>query len=119
MAENEGGGPGGKPGARDALEALTKGSGQKISRRQAIAAVGVTAVVGVGAVTGRRVFLPTSNDKPAAAGGKSSSTLGTTTTEAPATTTQPPLPDLPLWSDPASWGGKVPGAGDVLSLIHI
>jgi len=117
MAENEGGGPGGKPGARDALEALAKGSGQKISRRQAIAAVGVTAVVGVGAVTGRRVFLPTSNDKAAGAGRGSSTTLGTTTTEAP-TTTAKPLPDLPLWSDPASWGGKVPGAGDVATISH-
>jgi hypothetical protein len=123
MADNEGG----KAGARDALEAVANSAkrgkgGKRITRRQALAAgVGATAAVGAGLVTGRRVFLSTSKDKPAAAG-KSTPPLATTTTTATrppaATSTTGAEPDLPRWSDPASWGGKVPGPGDVATIGH-
>ncbi len=91
-----------------------------ISRRAALGVLGAGAMAGAGFVTGcassqprrpprrartgRRGAMSTSTTPPA------SSTTTTTTTTAP--TEPPPTGDLARWSDPATWGGKVPGAGD-------
>ena len=113
MAESEG--AAGEAGDSTGPEATddTTNPPKRVSRREALAVLGATTVAGVGYMAGRRVL----DTKPA------SSTSGTTpsslsgkplptTTVAP-TTTAAPLPEFARWSDPASWGGKVPGAGDI------
>ncbi len=99
----EGDGEGGEPARRFGL-----------TRRQALVALGATGVVGAGIlVGGRRLF----TDDTSATGAQRPPRTTTTPPTTGATTTAPPPTEPPPegapWSDPATWGGAVPGEGDV------
>jgi hypothetical protein len=97
--------------------------GRRLSRRQmlVLGGVGSAALVAGGVLVGRAMaddgggrHRRDRRDKPA----KDRDRGTTDTTEPPATGDAAALPhadDLPAarWSDPATWGGSVPGAGDV------
>jgi hypothetical protein len=91
---------------------------KRVTRREALAVLGATTVVGVGYMAGRRVLDtdPASNSRALEA--PPSTLQGKPTTTAAPTTTAPPKPVLAKWSDPATWGGKVPGAGDVAKVTQ-
>lgn len=83
----------------------------RMTRRRALVALGVTGV-GVGiAVAGRRLL----TDEVAATDAQQPPRTTTTPPTTAATTTGPTQPASTdaRWSDPATWGGKVPGEGDV------
>jgi hypothetical protein len=95
--------------------------GPKVSRRVALGVIGGGVVAGAGLLTSRRVLQAeeasvTKQVLPAAP----SSTQGTagpvTTTTEPSTTTSGA--QLARWSDAATWGGAVPGAGDLATVTQ-
>ena len=85
---------------------------RQFSRRQVLTMAGAGGLVGAGLLANRWI-----NDEPTSA---TSEVPRPTTTAPPATaaeTTVPPAPEPPpvaLWSDPATWGGTVPGEADVV-----
>lgn len=85
---------------------------RQFSRRQVLTMAGAGGLVGAGLLANRWI-----NDEPTSATGE---VPRPTTTAPPATaaeTTVPPAPEPPpvaLWSDPATWGGTVPGEADVV-----
>ncbi|MGH9210717.1 MAG: hypothetical protein ACRD2C_08540 [Acidimicrobiales bacterium] len=98
-------GPVGPPGGPD-LESRRR----PLSRRKALGIIGGGGVVGLGLV-GRQVWFDPTSSQREPPQQPHSTHHGT---EAPAPeppTTEPPAPLL--WSDPASWGGTLPGAADV------
>jgi hypothetical protein len=75
---------------------------------------GATSLLGAGAVAYWR-----SRDGAEVGGDPTANRSATTSTTAPATTTTAPAeadPGMARWSDPATWGGRVPGAEDVAVL---
>ena len=120
MAESEG-----EPGtAGEATETSPDGAAEsdspkRVTRREALAVLGATTVVGAGYMAGRRVLKTenaSSNRDQAAPSSTSEDKSAVSTTAAPTTTTTAPPPAFAKWSDPAVWGGKVPGAGDVAKI---
>lgn len=114
------GGPGG-PGGPDDPAATADGDAdgpRRFGRRRALGVLGAAGVVGGGLiVAGRRILTDEVAASDAQQSARTSTSLSTTTgpsTTAPATTA--PRPDGALWSDPAAWGGKVPGEGDVAEI---
>jgi hypothetical protein len=85
-----------------------------------LAVLGVTTVVGATYMAGRRVLKTenASNNRDLAAPSTSEGKPAVSTTAAPTTTTTAPPPAFANWSDPAVWGGKVPGAGDVAKITQ-
>jgi hypothetical protein len=85
---------------------------RRISRRQALGVLGGGGVLAVGLVAGRELLTdPTSVHRRRRNPAHSHRHHNATTTTSPPTTEAPPQPAL--WSDPETWGGAVPGAGDV------
>jgi hypothetical protein len=76
-------------------------------------------VAGAGLLGSRRVLrtdeTASKRVQPAAPSSTGGTAASTTTTEAPTTA---PASDFALWSDPATWGGKVPGAGDLATVTQ-
>jgi hypothetical protein len=92
----------------------------KVTRRAALGVLGGGVVASAGLLTGRRVLLAdetaaSKRVQPAAPSSTGGTDPAAPTTEAP--TTAPPN-QFPLWSDPATWGGKVPGAGDLATVTQ-
>jgi hypothetical protein len=84
------------------------------SRRKALVIGGGSAVAVALAAAGREIlFDPVSNKKasPKRSNHHEHADAAAETTAPPATEAPPPAPSL--WSDPATWGGAVPGASDV------
>jgi hypothetical protein len=75
-------------------------------------------VAGAGLLTSRRVL----RADEAASKRVQPAAPSSTGTAAPATTTEPtttaPTGQYPRWSDPATWGGRVPGAGDLATVTQ-
>jgi hypothetical protein len=83
---------------------------RRFSRRQVLGMAGAGGLVGAGLLANRWI-----DDEPASSTGGAgpSSTTTTPTTAAPTTAPPPAAPVVALWSDPATWGGAVPGEADV------
>jgi hypothetical protein len=95
-------------------EATATGSAARFTRRQVLAMAGATGLLGTGAVA---YWL--TRDEAEVSGDPTANRSATTSTTAPATTTTAPAetdPAMARWSDPATWGGRVPGDGDVAVL---
>jgi len=107
-------GPEAPDGAKGAK--ASKGlNGPKVTRRAALGVLGGGVVAGAGYFTTKRVLwaeeeTASKRVEPAAPSTGSTAAPTTTSTEPPTTA---PEGDFALWSDPATWGGKVPGAGDL------
>jgi hypothetical protein len=96
-----------------------KPRGPKVSRRVALGMIGGGVVAGAGFLTSRRVLEAEETANKRVQPAAPSSTQGS----APATTTTEPVANAPttghaLWSDPATWGGRVPGAGDLATVTQ-
>jgi hypothetical protein len=94
-----------------------------ISRRVALGVLGAGAVAGAGLVTGCASSQPRAGRRRRRP--RRGQAMSTSTTPGPTSTTttttpeeEPPPTDLAPWSDPATWGGKVPGAGDRASITR-
>ena len=79
---------------------------RRFTRRQVVTMVGATGLVGAGVAANWFVL----DGDPATSGGSTAD--GSPTTRARATTGES-IPAGAHWSDPATWGGQVPGPGDV------
>jgi hypothetical protein len=92
--------------------AAAGGGAARFTRRQVLAA-GATGLLGAGAAAYwlSRGEAELSGD-PSANRSATTTTTPTTTTSAPAETD----PGMARWSDPATWGGRLPGEGDVAVL---
>lgn len=119
MADNEGP-PADGAGARESAPEDAASRPKVVSRRAALVVLGAGAAGGASLIAGRRVlFDNTSSDRaepPPAPPRDTGSTETTATTEAP--TTGPPAPGMALWSDAATWGGTVPGEGDIATVTQ-
>ena len=107
------------PDAPPATEAAGPGpGGPKLSRRVALGMIGGGVVAGAGFLTTRRVLeaeeTASKRVQPAAPSSTQGSAPATTTTQPAAA----PSTQHALWSDPATWGGQVPGAGDLATVTQ-
>jgi hypothetical protein len=119
MADNEGR-PADGPGPNESEPDDAAGHPKLVSRRAALAVLGVGAVGGTSLVAGRRIFFSnTANDRAVAPASPPRDTApGETTATTAETTTTGVAPGMARWSDPASWGGAVPGEGDVATVTQ-
>ena len=116
MADNEGG-PADGPGPNESEPDDAASRPKLVTRRAALAVLGVGVAGGTSLVAGRRIFFNnTSSDRAAAPAAPPREVDPATTTTAAPTTTAAAAPGMALWSDPASWGGAVPGEGDVATV---
>ena len=100
--------------AVDPPESGAKGGAARFTRRQVLTMAGATGLLGAGAVA---YWL--TRDEAEVSGDPTANRAATTTTTTPATTTTAPAetdPGMARWSDPATWGGQLPGEGDVAVL---
>lgn len=81
----------------------------RFTRRQVLTMAGASGLVGAGLVANRWISDDPVADRRPASGAPEGSTPATTAPPA----TEPPAPAMARWSDPATWGGSVPGPGDV------
>ena len=80
----------------------------RFTRRQVLTLVGAGGLVGAGLVANRWIDdSPVADTRPAGRGARRAADAA-----APAEAPQTP-PDIARWSDPATWGGQVPGPADV------
>jgi hypothetical protein len=88
--------------------------GPRFTRRQVLTMAGAGGLTGAGILANWLV-----DDRPTTTGPTANLHPSSTTSKSAATTHDaPPPPATARWSDPATWGGAVPGPGDVAVVGH-